>query len=91
MSASVESQRGVREMLNAHLLPVLAVVGAVCAVSGALSLASLGRQADRWSRCYDISLSYLIESRPQLRQHADAIAANFCNGGRPIGQKPGAS
>ena len=45
----------------------------------------------RWNRCYDTGVTYLLESRPQLKQHAKAIAANFCNGGAPVGKKSGAS
>lgn len=85
------NQRDVREMVNAHLFPVVGLVGAVCAVSAAISLASIGGQAARWNRCYDTGVTYLLESRPQLKQHAKAIAANFCNGGAPVGKKSGAS
>lgn len=85
------SQSDVREMVNAHLFPVLGLVGTVCAVSAAIHLASVGGQAARWNRCYDNGLAYLLESRPELKQHAQAIAANFCNGGAPVGKKSGAS
>ena len=85
------NQRDLREMVNAHLFPVLGLVGTVCAVSAAISLTSIGGQAARWNRCYDTGLNYLLKSRPQLKQHAQAIAANFCNGGAPVGKKSGAS
>jgi hypothetical protein len=78
----------VREMVNAHLFPLLALVTTASSVSIALSLGPIAGQASRWNTCYDAGLTWLERTSPSIKggDHT-AIAANFCNGGLP--NKPG--
>ena len=74
----------VREMINAHLFPVLALLATASSVSIALSLGPIAGQASRWNHCYDAGLAWLQRNSPSI-QGGDrtAIAANYCNGGLP--------
>ncbi|MCX5940139.1 MAG: hypothetical protein NTX18_03765 [Cyanobium sp. LacPavin_0818_WC50_MAG_67_9] len=74
----------VREMINAHLFPVLALLATASSVSIALSLGPIAGQASRWNTCYDAGLAWLQRNSPRI-QGGDrtAIAANYCNGGLP--------
>ncbi|PSI01352.1 hypothetical protein [Synechococcus lacustris] len=74
----------VREMINAHLLPVLALVATASSVSIALSLGPIAGQASRWNQCYDGGLAWLDRNSPRIKGGDRlAIATNFCNGGSP--------
>ena len=74
----------VREMINAHLFPLLALVATASSVSIALSLGPIASQSSRWNKCYEAGLAWLERTNPRI-QGGDrtAIAANFCNGGLP--------
>ena len=79
-----ERKLSVREMINAHLFPLLALVATVSSVSIALSLGPIAGQSDRWNKCYDAGLAWLERSSPNIKGgDRTAIAANFCNGGLP--------
>ena len=51
-----ERKLSVREMINAHLFPVLALVATASAVSIAISLAPVAEQASRCNKCYEAGL-----------------------------------
>ncbi|WP_259732913.1 hypothetical protein [Synechococcus sp. CS-1331] len=79
-----ERKLSVREMINAHLFPVLALAATASAISIAMSLAPVAEQATRWNKCYDAGLAWLERSSPNIKGgDRKAIAANFCNGGLP--------
>ena len=79
-----ERKLSVREMINAHLFPVLALAATASAISIAMSLAPVAGQAARWNKCYDAGLAWLERSSPSIKGgDRTAIAANFCNGGLP--------
>ena len=74
----------VREMINAHLFPLLALVATASSVSIALSLGPIAGQSYRWNKCYDAGLAWLERTSPRIKGgDRTAIAANFCNGGLP--------
>ena len=83
--ADHEGQKlGVREMINAHLFPVLALVATASSVSIALSLGPIAGQASRWNKCYDGGLAWLDRNSPSIKGGDRlSIVANFCNGGAP--------
>ena len=84
MLAHDERKLSVREMINAHLFPVLALVTTASAVSIAMSLAPVAEQASRWNKCYEAGLEWLKRSSPSIKGgDPTAIAANYCNGGLP--------
>lgn len=74
----------VREMINVHLFPVLALVATASSVSMAISLSSVAQQASRWNQCYEAGLAWVDRNSPRIKGgDRTAIAANFCNGGLP--------
>ena len=74
----------VREMINAHLFPVLALMTTASSVSIAISLTSVAQQASRWNQCYEAGLAWVERNSPSIKGgDRTAIAANFCNGGLP--------
>ena len=74
----------VREMINVHLFPVLALVATASSVSMAISLSSVVQQASRWNQCYEAGLAWVDRNSPRIKGgDRTAIAANFCNGGLP--------
>ena len=74
----------VREMINVHLFPVLALVATASSVSMAISLSSVAQQASRWNQCYEAGLAWVDRNSPRIKGgDRAAIAANFCNGGLP--------
>ncbi len=74
----------VREMINAHLFPVLALIATASSVSIAISLNSVAQQASRWNQCYEAGLAWLDRNSPSIKGgDRTAIAANYCNGGLP--------
>lgn len=74
----------VREMINAHLFPVLALVATASSASIALSLGPISGQASRWNKCYDGGLAWLDRNNSRIKGGDRlSIAANFCNGGSP--------
>lgn len=83
--ADHEGQKlGVREMINAHLFPVLALVATASSVSIALSLGPIAGQASRWNKCYDGGLAWLDRNSPSIKGGDRlSIVASFCNGGAP--------
>ena len=54
-----ERKLSVREMINAHLFPLLALVATASSVSIALSLDPIAGQSYRWNKCYDAGLAWL--------------------------------
>ena len=73
-----------REMINAHLFPVLALVATASSVSIAFSLGPIAGQASRWNKCYDGGLAWLDRNSPRIKGGDRlSLAANFCNGGSP--------
>ena len=82
MADSTGSHRSVRDMVNAHLFPVLALIATASSVSIALSLGPIAGQASRWNQCYNAGRAYLGRIRPNLpAAELQAIATNYCNGG----------
>ena len=74
----------VREMINVHLFPVLALVATASSVSMAISLSSVAQQASRWNQCFEAGLAWVDRNSPRIKGgDRTAIAANFCNGGLP--------
>ncbi len=74
----------VREMINAHLFPLLGLVVTASSVSIALSLGPIAGQSSRWNQCFDAGLAWLERTSPRVKGgDRTAIAANFCNGGLP--------
>ena len=74
----------IREMINAHLFPLLALVATASSVSIAWSLGPIAGQASKWNKCYDAGLAWLERTSPNIKGgDRTAIAANFCNGGLP--------
>jgi hypothetical protein len=74
----------VREMINAHLFPVLALVATASSISIALSLGPIAGQASRWNKCYDGGLAWLDRNSPRIKGGDRlAIPASYCNGGAP--------
>ena len=88
---SVRSQMSKsREMINAHLFPVLATVAALSSVSMALSLGAIGGVAIRWNACYNASIQWYQNNKPTFTiQDQKVFAANVCNGGMPVKPGPG--
>ena len=83
--ADHEGQKlSVREMINAHLFPLLALVATASSVSIALSLGPIAGQASRWNKYYDGGLAWLDRTSPRIKGGDRlSLAANFCNGGSP--------
>ena len=78
-----------REMINAHLFPILAVVATVSSVSVAISLRPIAQHSVRWNLCYSDSIAWYQANKPDWTvQDKEVFASNFCNGGTPV--KPGA-
>jgi len=72
----------VREMINAHLFPVLALIATASSVSIALSLEPIAGESSRWNKCYNASLGWLQRNIPNLPEaERPALAVNYCNGG----------
>ena len=71
-----------REMINAHLFPVLALIATASSVSIALSLGPIAGESSRWNKCYNASMSWLQRQIPNLPEaERPALAVNYCNGG----------
>jgi len=79
-----------REMINAHLFPVLGLVATVSSVSIAVSLRPIAEQATRWNTCYADSIAWYLANKPDWTvQDQEVFASNFCNGGMPVKPGPG--
>ena len=79
-----------REMINAHLLPVLALITTISSVSVAVSLRPIGQHSVRWNNCYVDSFDWLQRNKPDWTiQDRKVFASNFCNGGTPVKPGPG--
>ena len=79
-----------RDMINAHLFPVLGVVATVSSVSIAVSLRPIAEQATRWNTCYSDSITWYQANKPDwTMQDQEVFASNFCNGGIPVKPGPG--
>ena len=79
-----------REMINAHLFPVLAVVATVSSASVAISLRPIAQHAARWNTCYSDSIAWYQANKPDWTvQDKEVFASNFCNGGTPVMPGPG--
>ena len=79
-----------RDMINAHLLPVLGLVATISSVSIAVSLKPMADQATRWNTCYSDSITWYQANKPDWTvQDQEVFAANFCNGGIPVKPGPG--
>jgi hypothetical protein len=79
-----ERKLSIREMINAHLFPLLALVATASSVSIAWSLGPIAGQDSKWNKCYDAGLAWLERTSPNIKgADRTAIAANFCNGGLP--------
>lgn len=74
-----------REMINAHLFPVLGVVAKVSFVSVAMSLRPIAEKAARWNTCYVDSIEWYEANKPGWTvQDKEIFASIFCNGGAPV-------
>ena len=79
-----------REMINAHLFPILAVVATVSSVSVAISLRPIAQHSNRWNLCYADSIAWYLANKPDWTvQDKEVFASNFCNGGTPVMPGPG--
>ena len=79
-----------REMINAHLFPVLGVVATVSSVSVAVSLRPIAEQAAHWNTCVVDSIEWYEANKPGWSvQDKEVFASNFCNGGVPVKPGPG--
>ena len=79
-----------REMINAHLFPILAVVATVSSVSVAISLRPIAQHSTRWNLCYTDSMAWYQANKPDWTvQDKEVFASNFCNGGNPVTPGPG--
>ena len=79
-----------REMINAHLFPILAVVATVSSVSVAISLRPIAQHSSRWNLCYADSIAWYQANKPDWTvQDKEVFASNFCNGGTPVMPGPG--
>jgi len=79
-----------REMINAHLFPVLAVVATVSSVSVAISLRPIAQHSAHWNTCYTDSIAWYQANKPDWTiQDKEVFASNFCNGGTPVAPGPG--
>ena len=79
-----------REMINAHLFPVLALVATVSSVLIAFSLRPIAQHSVRWNTCYVDSISWYEANKPDWTfQDKEVFASNFCNGGTPVTPGPG--
>ena len=74
-----------RDMINAHLFPVLGLIVTASAVSIAVSLRPLAQKASHWNTCYRDSLAWYQQKKPGWTiQDKEVFASNFCNGGIPV-------
>lgn len=77
-----------RELINAHLFPVLGGIASASAVSVAVSLRPIAVQSARWNTCYQDSINWYQQNKPTWTiQDQEVFALNFCYGGTPV--KPG--
>lgn len=78
-----------RDMINAHLFPVLALIATASSVSIALSLGAIGGQSVRWNKCFNTSLDWYQRNHPSLSlEEQKAWSARFCNGGALVKPNP---
>ena len=78
-----------RDMINAHLFPVLALIATASSVSIALSLGAIGGQSVRWNKCFNTSLDWYQRNHPSLSlEEQKAWSARFCNGGALVKPTP---
>lgn len=72
-----------RDMINAHLFPILVLIATASCTSIALSLLPIAASTSRWNSCYDASQIWLQRNLPNLPE-ADrpAMSTNYCNGGQ---------
>ena len=79
-----------REMINAHLLPVLALIATISSVSIAVSLRPVAQHSARWNICYVDSINWYQKNKPDWSiEDKEVFASNFCNGGTPVKPGPG--
>ena len=79
-----------RDMINAHLMPVLGIIATASAVSIAVSLRPIAEQSARWNTCYLDSTRWYQANKPDWTvQDQEVFASNFCNGGIPVKPGPG--
>lgn len=79
-----ERKLSIREMINAHLFPLLALVATVSSVSIALSLGPIAGQSYRWNKCYDSRMASLEKRSIRTSSDRTSMAANLCNGGQGL-------
>jgi len=73
-----------RDMINAHLFPVLGLIATASSVSIALSLGPIAGESSRWNKCYNAGMAWLKRTSPSIPEaERPALATNFCNGGLP--------
>ena len=79
-----------RDMINAHLFPVVAVIATVSSVSMAISLRPIAEHSARWNTCFKNSIAWYQQNKPDWTlQDKELFASNFCNGGTPVKPGPG--
>ena len=80
----------VRDVINAHLFPVLGIVTTASIASIAISLLPVARHSDRWNVCYEDAIAWYNTAKPDWTvQDKEVFASNFCNGGVPVKGGPG--
>ena len=84
------SMSKVRDVINAHLFPVLGIVTTASIASIAISLLPVARHSDRWNVCYEDAIAWYNTAKPGWTfQDKEVFASNFCNGGIPVKGGPG--
>ena len=79
-----------RDMINAHLFPVLGIVATASVTSIAISLLPVARHSERWNVCYNDAIAWYDAAKPDWTvQDKEVFASNFCNGGIPVKGGPG--
>jgi len=75
--------KSARDMINAHLFPILALIATASCTSIALSLLPIAASTTRWNSCYDVSQIWLQRNLPNLPEaERPALSTNYCNGGQ---------
>ena len=79
-----------RDMINAHLFPVLGVIATASITSVAISLLPVAKHSERLNVCYEDAIDWYDSAKPDWTvQDKEVFASTFCNGGIPVKGGPG--
>ena len=82
----------VRDMIDAHLFPVLGIVTTASIASIAISLLPVARHSERWNVCCQDAIAWCDTAKLyRTVQDKEVFASNFRNGGVPVKGGPGFS